>query len=376
MTTYLTFGDLYSGVYQSQVIDVLHYINSSKISDKKIKLVAYVPYVLLKDQKVKIKSKYPDAVILPMIPSRNHWSYFSLLTLVLSSPRTLLSRKLICRGIWAGNLGLLVRRIGLSQFVCYDGRGAAFAEWKEYLGKEINVDYQKILHAEKKAVIKSDYRIAVSQKLTEYWKENFDYSEKKHSVIPCTLAQSFLEYITDDQRNMFRKELGYKKEDTVVVFAGGIDKWQSVVSLVNVMKQVIAVNKNVKFLFLSKPEIFENKQLNDLSSVIQQFWVEPSDVKKYLSAGDFGLLIREKSTTNKVAAPTKFAEYLACGLTVLISECVGDYTDFVKDQNCGQIIETGSNFKIYKKDRNEMYKLAVRNFSKNFYQSDYREIYN
>jgi hypothetical protein len=59
---------------------------------------------------------------------------------------------------------------------------------------------------------------------------------------------------------------------------------------------------------------------------------------------DYGILIREQSVTNQVASPVKFAEYLACGLQVLISEGIGDFTDFVKQQNCGKIFN--ENIKI------------------------------
>lgn len=38
---------------------------------------------------------------------------------------------------------------------------------------------------------------------------------------------------------------------------------------------------------------------------------------------------------NNVASPTKFAEYMLCGLPVLISEGVGDYTKFVEETKTG-----------------------------------------
>ena len=39
---YLTFGDQYSGVYQSQVIDVLEFLETNDIAHPK--LIAFVPY--------------------------------------------------------------------------------------------------------------------------------------------------------------------------------------------------------------------------------------------------------------------------------------------------------------------------------------------
>ena len=67
-------------------------------------------------------------------------------------------------------------------------------------------------------------------------------------------------------------------------------------------------------------------------------WLSHSEVGKHLNACDYGILIREQSVTNQVAAPTKFAEYLMCGLKVLISEKMGDYSDFTVAHDCGVVV--------------------------------------
>jgi glycosyltransferase involved in cell wall biosynthesis len=40
-----------------------------------------------------------------------------------------------------------------------------------------------------------------------------------------------------------------------------------------------------------------------------------------------------------VASPTKFAEYLACGLPVITTEYVGDFSLYVKEHNLGYVID-------------------------------------
>ena len=67
-------------------------------------------------------------------------------------------------------------------------------------------------------------------------------------------------------------------------------------------------------------------------------WVPHSEVFEVLAACDHGLLLREPTVTNRVAAPTKFAEYLAAGRDVLISPGLGDYTAFVEHEECGQVV--------------------------------------
>jgi glycosyltransferase involved in cell wall biosynthesis len=62
------------------------------------------------------------------------------------------------------------------------------------------------------------------------------------------------------------------------------------------------------------------------------------EVASYLMAGDVGFLIREDTSTNRVASPVKFAEYLRSGLPVLITSCVGDFGAFVADHGVGEAI--------------------------------------
>jgi glycosyltransferase involved in cell wall biosynthesis len=53
---------------------------------------------------------------------------------------------------------------------------------------------------------------------------------------------------------------------------------------------------------------------------------------------DYGILIRPNSITNSVASPVKFAEYLASGLQVLISDGIGDFSEFVVREKIGYLI--------------------------------------
>ena len=97
-------------------------------------------------------------------------------------------------------------------------------------------------------------------------------------------------------------------------------------------------NANVKILFLTHENELVSKLKNAFPDNVRVKWVDHHFINLYLSVGDYGLLIREQSLTNSVASPTKFAEYLALGLPVLISENLGDYSEFVLHHKCGWIV--------------------------------------
>jgi hypothetical protein len=53
-------------------------------------------------------------------------------------------------------------------------------------------------------------------------------------------------------------------------------------------------------------------------------------------------MIREDTITNRVASPTKFAEYLAAGLPVLISAHIGDFSTTVRANDLGLVWNEGT----------------------------------
>jgi hypothetical protein len=104
-------------------------------------------------------------------------------------------------------------------------------------------------------------------------------------------------------------------------------------------------------------------------------------------AADMGLLIRERHPLNEVAAPTKFAEYVMTGLPVMISEYIGDYSEFVRNKNIGIVLsniakedEYLSKFASFRNDptvpnRVEIFDLGKERFSKQKYAKLMNNVY-
>jgi hypothetical protein len=135
---------------------------------------------------------------------------------------------------------------------------------------------------------------------------------------------------------------------------------------------------NTKLIVLSNANIKDLNIYKKFSEKIIQLWVTPEKVFKYLSIGDYGLIIREHSITNEVASPTKFAEYLSAGLKVLISESIGDFSTFVKSKRCGEVIDDTNKFfefqSVSYSERKKNNKLARDYFSKLNFIGEYNKI--
>ncbi len=359
---YITLDDGYSSVYQSQVIDTCNYISQN--FNTRVKLVAFFsPRVYFTNRK-KIKKAYSNCLILPLFPlQRWGWNLIPLLLFNFFFRH----KTAICRNPFAANLGVHLKKYKSIKKVVFDGRGATYAEWNEYDVTPNDKIRNAIRPAEEIAVLQSDFRIAVSEKLVDYWKKEFGYAGDKHVVIPTTLLTNFSHSdFSEEKIKSVRQEFGFEEKDIVLIYSGSSQGWQSFDLVTDFLATQIRKNSQVKILFLTRENNFVNDLKSKFPNNVRSKWVDHHFINLYLSVGDYGLLIREQSLTNSVASPTKFAEYLALGLPVLISENLGDYSDFVIHHKCGWIV-TGADMEMNLRKRPADEKQRLIELSKKYF---------
>lgn len=371
---YLTYNDQPSGVYFSQVTDVCNYVNQK--FDAEIRLVALISVRGFSTNKKAIKRNFSNAVILPMFPKQKNWRknkiILKFLFLVIGK------QNIWSRGIFATNMALELKQKGWVRKVVFDGRGAYEAEYKEYLNKIVH-STNDIFKLEETSINSSDCRIAVSNQLVDYWRKNYDYKLSIHFIIPCTLG-NFDEATFPSEMALeeIRKNMGFNKDDIVFIYSGSSADWQSLKWVDDFVLLQMQHNAAIKFILLSNSKSEHLKTYKEFPDRIIQKWVKASEVPDYLLASDYGILIRENSVTNQVASPTKFAEYLNAGLNVLISEHIGDFTEFTRHNKCGTIISDfniGYNFcRLAYSQKVNNFNLAQKYFTKRIYIDTYKAL--
>ncbi|MFL5763733.1 MAG: hypothetical protein ACJ77K_07295 [Bacteroidia bacterium] len=373
MMKYLTYNDQPSGVYFSQVTDVCNFVRKELNVD--LGLIAFISLRGFSSNRKKIKKHFPQALVLPMFPKSKNWRMNRLLLSLLFTFKG--PESLWCRGIFAANLALDLKAKRKVQKVVFDGRGAYKAEFSEYLHKitGLNEDFDAL---EKRAVRESDYRLAVSGKLVDYWRREFGYGSDEHVIIPCTLSAAENNTAPGEKeivKKRVRTELGENK--TVFVYSGSSADWQSIHLIDDVMFPVMRDNPHSVLLVLSTMDLSGLKVTTGFPDRVHKKWLKPEDVMPVLSACDYGLMIRERSVTNEVASPTKFAEYLSAGLDVLISEGIGDFTTFVAVNNCGTVIGEPNKkytFNQVSESRKNKNRELSRVFEKTNYLAEFKKI--
>ena len=366
---YLTVNDAPSGVYKSQVIDVLNQINTN--SNHPVKLISFISLRGFNQNKSKIKSWYKHSTVLPMVPGIQRWflnKYTLKLKFQFKRSETCIARNVMAYAIASAHF----------KQVIYDGRGAIGEELTEFPDM-IPIDrvVNDIILWEKKAVLDSKYRIAVSEKLVEHWRNKFNYTGSDHAVIPCTVSQPREQDQQLSKADILRS-LNWNDEDIIIVYSGGIAGWQSFDKLTAIIPNWVK-NQNVKVLFLTKKSEEIEKLTDQYPEQIKRLWLKPEEVHQYTSIGDYGILIRTENMTNYVASPVKFAEYLMAGLKIIISNHIGDFSGFVKKNNCGHIFTdlVENNIQLTKTSEDErktQRHLASKFFSKSAYNSTYKKL--
>lgn len=336
--TYLTYLEQPGGVYEGQVIDVC--ANFEKAHGVPVQLVAVLSARDFEAQREKLLARAPGAI---GIRSWFGWRAWPLARRMLRGrvARTVpQGGAILARGVVAARLALDLKAAGRVGRVVYDGRGAVSAEWTEYNVAPDEVWKTRIRGLERAAVLESDARIAVSQALVDYWRETFGYKGDAHVVIPCTLSAHHIAKVPNAGEIARRRAaLGVAPDHTVICYAGSQAEWQSITKLDPWLDAMLEREPKASLLMMTRADLSGMQVVSNHAERIHQTWVTPDKVSETMQLADFGLLVRDRTVTNRVAAPTKFGEYLAAGLQVMISPEVGDYSKMVEDNGLGVVCD-------------------------------------
>lgn len=368
MILYLTYNDQPSGVYWSQVTDVVEHLNT--LGAGQVKLVALVSGREFRKTRRAIKAHSPSAWVLPMVPTMQRWKMNTgILAWVC---RLLRPSGIICRGPFATWMALRMRDRGLVKKVCFDGRGAYAAEWEEYRIIDDDALIAQFRPLEDEAVNKSDFRLAVSNALVSHWRERYHYKGDAHVVVPCTLGRvTHLIHLPPPAT--------HRADPSVrLVYSGSTAGWQSFELLNGLLRQVLDAKPDVHVLFLSKRDANNSALEAAYPGRVEVKWLDHAQVAQALATCDYGLMVRERTITNQVASPTKFAEYLSNGLKVISNSGLGDFSELIRSEALGVVLEENDPIPtlvpVPQEERTRLMMFAQARFSKVTYDAQYRRL--
>jgi glycosyltransferase involved in cell wall biosynthesis len=251
------------------------------------------------------------------------------------------------RGPRAANLAVPVSLRYQRAGVIYDCRGAQAEEYRHGRGRERQEDESTLeagvrgeAREERRAASDADRIFAVSEPLADYLAETYDVPREEIRVVRPLVDTTHFR-VDEVARQALRQELQLREDDLVLVFSGGYASWQLPGVMAQLALAVRQADPQVVLLILSPDgERYRQVALEaGLPESALRVQAVPHDLMpRYLAAGDAGLLLREPSPVNRLSGPVKFAEYLACGLPVVISDGVGDASERVAREHAGVVL--------------------------------------
>lgn len=160
------------------------------------------------------------------------------------------------------------------------------------------------------------------------------------SVIPaCVDLDHFRFDATSRRRVRERLKVG---DRPVLVYAGSIGSWYLLDEMLDFYQSARERWPSLFFLALvnRSPEAV-TEALTARGIPAGDFavtWARHEDVPAYLSAADAGIAFIRPCLSKRSSSPTKYAEYLACGLPVVANSGVGDVDELMARTGAGAIV--------------------------------------
>lgn len=151
-------------------------------------------------------------------------------------------------------------------------------------------------------------------------------------AVPCSV-----------NRRTFRRDENAVRQHLVYLGTGA--PWQGIRELAEHWHRLQQQNSELTFLAISRDP--RTDLLGDglrPGSFRRVGSDDKHQVNELLNTGRVGYLLREQNLVNEVAFPTKFGDYVACGLPVVVSDVGWDVTAMVNETGAGVVVPASPTF--------------------------------
>lgn len=177
----------------------------------------------------------------------------------------------------------------------------------------------------------SDYFITCSSPLKDFY-------------LSKGISKDNIEIITNSvDTELFKPKTEKEEKNTRfnVTYAGGFQEWQGIDILLGCAN--LLNDKDITFRIIGfRKENYELKKsiqnyLGDKCELIDS--LPRKKLVEYLNESDVLIIPREKNNALNMAFPTKFAEYVSCGIPIILTN-VSEAAKLVKEYECGIVCES------------------------------------
>jgi hypothetical protein len=196
---------------------------------------------------------------------------------------------------------------------------------------------------EREAMRSADGVVTLTERIWPIISEWEGLSGRKvaHEVIPCCADLQRFRF-SSEARQEQRRSLGIESR-FVVVYSGSIDGWYLTEEMADFFAVLRHSQPDAFFLWLTQSNRQRLEELMRSRGIGRPNYEivasAPRDVPAYLAAADMGLAFIKPCFSKLASSPTKYAEYLGCGLPLIINADVGDSDALVTEHRAGVLID-------------------------------------
>lgn len=251
-----------------------------------------------------------------------------------------------CRNATVTGMALKARGLFRRARVVFDCRGLQDHEFLYVRGETlqsappgVRAKADRLAREQSLAAHRADAVMCVSSSMVDYIVHAYGIPREKCVVMPCCTSTRHSD-VAMARRGEVRRRLGFNGR-LVVTYCGSLSRWQMPYESLALFRRIQSWYPDARFLGVTTQPGRMRAAAHKLgvpTSVMTVVDVPEADVATYLAAADIGLLLREHSVVNHVSFPVKFAEYLASGTPVILSEGIGDCSDLARRERVGFVL--------------------------------------
>jgi glycosyltransferase involved in cell wall biosynthesis len=235
----------------------------------------------------------------------------------------------------------LKRRLGARMI--FDVRGLMADEYVDAgHWRKGSIPYRITKLAERRALAATDGIVTLTERIWPVIKEWGELRSRNvaHEVVPCCADLELFKF-NQKAREQRRQELGIS-DRFVLVYSGSIDGWYLTEEMGDFFVALRKQNPQAHFLWLTPSRheriraLMRDRGISENDYTVTS--ATPRDVPSYLSAADAGLAFIKPCFSKLASSPTKYAEYLACGLPLIINAGIGDSDDLILKEDVGALV--------------------------------------
>ncbi len=223
--------------------------------------------------------------------------------------------------------------------VAWDNHGVAPEEERMSGSHEGRI--ARVKQWERELLFGADCMVAVSQRMLEHYRDKYGAAPARSVVLPCSVRAAAS---AGPKRSALRSKIEAWADGPVLAYVGSSAAWQCVDEMIRLFTQLRDVLPEARLLLLIPKTDHKTvrRKLADAGVPKETCLLGNAghdEVLACLESADAGLLLRREDPVSSVASPTKFGEYLAAGLPVVLSRGIGDFSALAEREEVGLLVE-------------------------------------